>query len=65
MKKWQSILINLGVLFGGYYASKIKDAALKDTILAGAAVVSAATTNKTSNSNPDGTPAQQPFVKQP
>ncbi len=61
MKKWQSILISIGLLIGAGYANNIKDEAVKNAALAGITALGGYVAKKTSEANPDGTKAETPY----
>ncbi len=63
MKKWQSILISIGLIFAAGYANQIKDETLKNAALGGIAAVGGVVAKKTSEANPDGTKAEAPYQK--
>lgn len=63
MKRWQSILISLGLMLAAGYAQQIPDENLRKATQAVIAGVGLQVVNKTSQSNPDGTKAETPYVK--
>lgn len=64
MKNWQGILIQVGInaLITFLAALKDQDTGTKVAVGAGLAAVSGLVAHKTSQSNPDGTPAQEPWI---
>lgn len=63
MKKWQSILISIGLVLGAGYANQIQDEAAKNAVLLGITTLGGYIAKKTSESNPDGTHAKLPYEK--
>lgn len=63
MKKWQSILAGIGITTAaGFIKGYIPDPTLQLAAAAGLAGLAAAVNNATSNSNPNGTPAAEPYT---
>jgi hypothetical protein len=60
MKKWQSILAQLGILVAtGLVSTQVHDDSAKGLALAGIGTLSAFVSHKTSESKPDGTPVNK------
>lgn len=62
MKRWQAILLNLGLAVAGAFVPAIKNQTAQAAAGALVAGAVAAVTSKTSTSNPDGTAAQSPWI---
>jgi hypothetical protein len=61
MKRWQSILLQLGFAAAAIFTPAIPNTAVRDSALAAEAAAVAATAHKTSTSNPDGSDARAPW----
>lgn len=63
MKRWQAILIQLGLTFAGWATSNyVPKGTLQDSAFTAIAVVAGTVAKKTSDANPNGTSAKIPYV---
>ena len=63
MKKWQSILLNIALAAAGWATHKYVPTEFQDITYTAIGITAAGSASKTSESNPDGTPAKVAYEK--
>lgn len=64
MKLWQAMLITIGLQAAQIFVPKIPNSDLQNLAAGAIVLVSGAVANKSSKSNPDGTPASIAYIKE-
>lgn len=65
MKRWQAILIQLGLVAAGWATSTyVPKGTLQDSAYTAIAVVAGTVAKKTSDANPDGTSAKVAYIEE-